>query len=220
MKLLRGFTIIELIVVMAIFLSVIGAALGIFISIITNQKKVLAEQQILNQISYAEEYMSKALRMAETVKDDNCIPSGYVYLLTRPFNSQDKFFYRGIKFVNSSDNDACQEFFLDNTTDPTKPVLKELKTYPPYEQLSDDKAVALTSTDLKINFVRFSINGTDGSSESCPDPSNCGASQADSVQPKATILLNIAIAGDTSEPDRTIQATISRRNLNVKNNAP
>ena len=61
-----GFTIIELIVVMAVFLFVIGAAISVFISIIQHQKRVLAEQQILNQISYVEEYMSKSLRTANT----------------------------------------------------------------------------------------------------------------------------------------------------------
>ena len=58
----KGFTLIELIVVMTVFLLVIGAAMGIFISIVQNQKKILSEQELLNQISYVEEYMSKALR--------------------------------------------------------------------------------------------------------------------------------------------------------------
>ena len=38
-KIKRGFTIIELIIVMAVFLFVIGAAIGIFISIVKNQKR-------------------------------------------------------------------------------------------------------------------------------------------------------------------------------------
>ena len=116
MKLSKGFTLIELIVVMAVFLFVIGAAMGIFISIIQNQKKVLSEQQLLNQISYAEEYMSKAMRMAKVEENENCLIDsqgtdypGYIYLLTRyDINSQ---LYRGIKFINQNSS-ICQEFFL------------------------------------------------------------------------------------------------------------
>ena len=48
----KGFTIIEMVVVMAVFLFIVGAAISIFISVIQNQRRVLAEQQTLNQISY------------------------------------------------------------------------------------------------------------------------------------------------------------------------
>jgi type II secretory pathway pseudopilin PulG len=205
----KGFTLIELIVVMAIFLFVIGAAIAIFISIIQQQKRVLSEQELLNQVSYVEEYMSKALRMAR--KDTNegtenpCVEQGYIYLLTRPENG----FYRGIKFINQS-NDICQEFFLDNATDPVHPVLKELK-----DSTNDSDAVAITSSNLEISFIRFGINGTDGcygAGSDCPD----GASEADSVQPKVTILLGIKIQGDSQNPARVIQTTVSQRNLNLK----
>ena len=82
---------VELIVVMAVFLFVIGAGMGIFISLIQNQRKVLAEQEVLNQLSYVEEYMSKALRTAE-VENEDCFKDfqgtdhpGYIYLLDRAF---------------------------------------------------------------------------------------------------------------------------------------
>ena len=83
---------------MAVFLFIIGAAIGIFLSIVQSQKRVLSEQQLLNQISYAQEHMSKALRMANTAIDDSCIPKGYVYLLTR-YNTNSQLF-GGIKFIN------------------------------------------------------------------------------------------------------------------------
>lgn len=221
-----GFTLIELIVVMTIFLFVIGAAITIFISVFQNQKRVLAEQELLNQISYTEEYMSKALRMAKAETDENCLRytdingqlsddshPGFIYLLTR--YDQTAAIFRGIKFLNQSGGDTgvavCQEFFLDGegiTADPY--ILKEIK--------ENGEAVALTSTSLQINFVKFSINGSDGSafvSASCTS-TICGASNDDLNQPRVTILLNMKIAGDNQEPARTIQTTVSQRNLNVK----
>ena len=103
----RGFTLIELIVVIAVFVFIIGAAIGIFLSVVQNQKKILAEQQFMNQISYAEEYMSKALRMAAVDIDGSCLIDphgsnqsnpGYIYLLTRYDTS--KGLFKGIKFKN------------------------------------------------------------------------------------------------------------------------
>lgn len=236
-KNLKGFTLVELIVAMGVFLVVIGVAITIFISIIQNQRKVLAEQELLNQISYVEEYMSKALRMAKRDGSGSCLGSdkeGYIYSLTRP--NTESGFYRGIKFINQSDNDTCQEFFLDNLVpgDPNTPlVLKELKN-----SSNDSDAVPLTSDNLEISFIRFGINGTIGcygTGENCPD----GASKDDEVQPRVTILLKFAfsdgnIVGSGSctddsdcsgsnvcndgkcQPVRIIQTTVSQRNLNVK----
>ena len=222
LKSVSGFTIIELVVVMAIFLFVIGAALVIFISVIQHQKRVLAETQFLNQISYIEEYMSKALRMAKAESGDNCLIDwhsaghldhpGYIYLLTRYDSYLGAF--KGIKFINQSDGNACQEFFLDNTTDPAHPVLKELKNSD-----SDNDAIALTSTSLQINSMKFSVNGSDGSAAAAICHENptedCGASYEDPAQPRATIRLNVKIAGDNQT--RIIQTTVSQRNLNIDN---
>lgn len=214
MKLSKGFTLIELIVVMAVFLFIIGAALGVFISVIQNQKKVLSEQQLLSQISYIEEHMSKALRMAKMEPLDGSDPClidthgagtdnpGYIYLLTRYDGATG--FFKGIKFINQSGdsfgNTICQEFFLagaGTTADPY--VLKELQN-----SNDDTKAVALTSPNLQINSIRFSINGSNGSahipnSASCDTNSKCGASNLDSIQPRVTILMNInAVGGSLS----------------------
>lgn len=208
----KGFTLIEMIIVMAIFFFIIGAALSIFISIVQNQKNVLAKQQFLNQISYIEEYMSKALRMAETSIEPDinraCIEEGYIYMLTRYDSTTQK--WRGIKFLNQSDRGECQEFFLDNVkpngtapliqNDPKNPIiLKELKGI----NVDDDSAIPLTSPSLQIKAMNFSINTTEctpvlcgfQSNPSPPDPPN-------PVQPRVTVLFKVAIPGD-SQSDGT-----------------
>lgn len=207
----KGFTIVEMVVVISVFLFVIGAAVAIFLSVINHQRRILAEQQLLNQISYVEEYMSKALRMAKPEVAENCLVdsegnnySGYIYLLTR-YNSE-KNYYEGIKFINQSDNDACQEFFFNGN------YIKEVK--------NGGDSIPLTSTNIKINYVKFSINGSDGSPSStgCSDIEPCGAFQCNNdvcIQPRLTITIGVqAIGGETSE--RVFQTTISQRNLNVQ----
>jgi prepilin-type N-terminal cleavage/methylation domain-containing protein len=210
-KIQNGFTLVEMIVVMAVFLFVIGAAVTIFVSILQQQKKILSEQEFLNQISYVEEYMSKALRAAKAATSSECISGGYIYELTRPVGSP--LVYTGIKFLNqtnldNSGNPTCQEFFWD-----TDGILKEEKNN------NSATITPLTSSNLKINSVRFAINGADGSvsGQKCANnPNFCGAQTTDPLQPRVTILLNVQIAGDSESPKRTIQTTVSQRNLNIK----
>jgi len=192
----KGFTLIEIIVVLAIFLFVIGAVLGIFISMVENQRKALSDQQILSQVSYALEYMSKAIRMARAQTDgdaNNCLGGiDNIYVMENDAYN----LYESIKFINQSDVDACQKFFLDNG------ILKELKN-------SDDlsKAVALTSDNLKINFIRFAVNGVTGGATPL--------SSEYSGQPRVTIVLNVSMPRESFS--RTIQTTVSMRNLNTNN---
>ena len=215
----RGFTIIELVVVMAVFLFVVGAAISIFLSIVTNQKKLLSEVQILNQISYVEERMSKALRQTATDTAGSCSGgssgSNYVYVLTH-YNSS-TFAYQGIKFINETDGNLCQEFYLDSSG-----VLQEVR--------GAVAAVPLTSSDLKINSIRFALNGYDGSvgqTNSIPNCTGstgiCGVtasvvtSSSLRPQPRVTISMRVTVPGDSQEPVRTIQTTVSQRDFKARN---
>jgi prepilin-type N-terminal cleavage/methylation domain-containing protein len=205
----KGFTLIELIVAIAVFLLIIGVAITIFISIVINQRIILSQQQLLNQTSYVEEYMSKALRMAKKDATGACLideygdpHQGYIYLLTRPDTNLG--IYKGIKFINANNN-ACTEFFLDDSSGAI--ILKEIR--------DGSDPVPLTSEKLEIISVRFGINGGTGcysGTAECP----IGASENDVVQPRVTISIEIKIAGDDESPTRRIQTTVSQRNLNAK----
>ena len=203
----KGFTIIELLVGMVLFMIVVGSAVSIFLSIVKYQRQILAEERLLSQISYAKERVSKALRMAKKQESSDvaCIPEGYIYQLTRPKAG----FYTGIRFINQSNNNACQEFVLDNAisgnTD-TPLVLKELiNSY----DLSD--AVPLTSEDLEIIVLKFGINGKDGCyGAGCLD----GAIAKEGSQPKVTVLIMARALKNQDHPIKIFQTTVSQRNLN------
>jgi len=214
-KFLTGFTIIELVVVMAVFLFIIGAAISIFISIIQHQKRVLAEQELIDQLSYGLEHMSKALRTARaavTPSDIKCMGednAGYIYLL-RHYDKATSL-YKGIRFINQSDvdpdgNPICEEFFFDESSG----KIKEIK--------NDKEATDLTSSKLEIEYVKFAINGSDGTSTGCPNEEQCGAAKQDPEpnQPRVTIIIKAKTALDGQEPMRTFQTTVSERNLNAR----
>lgn len=63
----KGFSMVELIIVLAIFSLVISIAVAIFISIISQQRRILQGEEILNQASYALEYMTKGMRFSAKI---------------------------------------------------------------------------------------------------------------------------------------------------------
>ena len=211
----KGFTLIEVIVSMAIFLLIIGVGVGIFLSIVQHQRGLLSDQGIFNQISYAQEHMSKAIRMAKADAPDagdqnysyclvdadgNPYP-GQNYLLTRPADGS----YTGIKFLNASDVDpvsgkpVCTEFYLDTSTH----ILMERKSDYPYLQ---EEINPLTSTAINMSSIKFGFDGSGGcSQEGCPVGDNGDFA---GLQPRITISMKVQ--------QYTFQTTISQRNLNVK----
>ena len=213
----KGFTIVEIVVAMTIFILILGVAVNIFISAVAQQRKILSEQQLVNQMSYVIEYMAKALRMA--IKDEarDCVKELYIYepeepeagifVLTRQNLGEGSF--RGIRFLNASNtNDLgepiCQEFFLD--LDDGKNIFKEIKSANSHADLSTGNAMPIVSEKIEITSIKFAING---------DINKYYASNIDSVQPSVTIFLEAKIVGD-DRPAKQIQTTISQRNLNTE----
>jgi len=127
----NAFTSVELPVVTGIFSLIVGAISGLFISGVSSQKRILAEQELLSQTSYVIEYMSRALRMAK--KDDGtCIGDKLNYKIEGA----------GIKFRNYKDE--CQKFYLEGGQ------LKESRA---------GTILPLTSTALRINSFRLNSSG-------------------------------------------------------------
>jgi prepilin-type N-terminal cleavage/methylation domain-containing protein len=99
----RGFTLVEIMVSMAIFSLVMSVAVGVFTISVKSQRRILAQQELLNQTSYVLEYMSRALRMAKKDPTAKCIAQNSNYATTT----------HGILFKNYQG--YCQEFYLDGT---------------------------------------------------------------------------------------------------------
>ena len=193
-----GFTLIEVVFVLVIFLIIVGAAVDIFVSIIQHQKRILVEQELLNQTSYVTEYVSKALRMAVKSKNATCLTNrGYFYELTHCPNGTLEA-CNGIKFINQSDNDACLEFFLDDTTDPLNPVFSQIKNGGPAQNLLSDI--------FDINRVKFVINGNQALH---------ATTSSDLVQPRVTMLFDVITKESKNPQQKIIQTTVSIRNLNA-----
>lgn len=192
----KGLTLVELVVILAIFMLVIGAAVTMFISIINHQQRILQEQDLANQASYALDYISRSVRTAIKDVTGNCLVDsgteypGYHYLLTH-YNATSGY-YEGLKFL-ANDN-ICEEFFLD-----TDKVFKEVKNGGAPQPFLSDK--------FNLLYARFVING---------DKNLQGASQSDAVQPRLTMALNIQTKAHGELKETVVQTTISQVNLNVQ----
>ncbi|OGZ18128.1 MAG: hypothetical protein A2Z78_01370 [Candidatus Nealsonbacteria bacterium RBG_13_36_15] len=132
----NGYTLIEVLVALTIFTVVIAAPTGFFVSALKGQQKVLASQEVYDNISYTLEYISRALRMARKDLTGSCITENMNYVTTADGN--------GIKFKNY-DGD-CQEFYLDIEDNRLK-------------ETSDAKGVGIPLTARNIEVVSFTIEG-------------------------------------------------------------
>lgn len=183
-----GFTLIEILVAITLFTFVVAIVAGLFIYAVRIQRQVLAQQELLGQVSYVAEYMSRALRMAKKELNDppTCLinesgttpaGSGFNYQLTHFDGSA----YRGIRFIDTEQK--CQEFFLEGTT------LKEYRA-----------GVENIITGQSLEVLNFR-------------PVIAGESQEDTLQPRVTFLLEVRRKG--GGPTIRIQTTISQRDLDI-----
>ncbi len=79
----NGYTLIELLVALAVFTVVIAAPTGFFVSALKGQQKALASQELYDNVSYTLEYISRALRMAKKDLTGSCITANMNYETTR-----------------------------------------------------------------------------------------------------------------------------------------
>jgi prepilin-type N-terminal cleavage/methylation domain-containing protein len=112
----KAFTLVEILVAVAVFSIVVGIASGLFVSSIRAQRASLAQQELLDQTSYIMEYMGRAIRMAKKDMDGAC--TGEAKLNYAKTDS-------GIMFKNYEDE--CQEFFREWDDDSEAYRLKEKK---------------------------------------------------------------------------------------------
>lgn len=162
----RGFTIVELLVGVAVFSLVIGGAFNLLLSSVSSQRDHLSSSKVFDQTIYLSEYMSRALRQAKkelTEAPSNCLTGagrGFNYEVTGVGNST-------IRFLDK--DNLCREFSLSGT---------QIE-----ERVSSDStaanlgaAAALTSTDATVSVLRFELQGQ---------------GQEDSLQPRVTFSVVI-----------------------------
>lgn len=145
-KKLKGFTLLELLIGITIFTILIGAISGIFIWAIRLQKRIIVNQEVIEELSYIIEYMSRTLRM--TVRDDGvlCLGSG-------DLNYENVLGENSIKFINQ--NNDCQQFYLN-----TNKIYYSIGI-----NTATPATYSITSDNIQVTDLKFKLSGSSSTND-------------------------------------------------------
>jgi type II secretory pathway pseudopilin PulG len=193
----KCFSLVEILVSISVFAVIISIVSGFFISSLKVQNSVFMRQEILSEVSYVMEYVSRAIRMATKDTNGDCIGVNENYALsgTQSNNYGGEIVTTGsmITFRDYSGN--CKRFYQNNLG-----------------QLIEDRkspggnwyGVKLISNEINVLDVIFTLRGED---------------QLDSDQPRITFIIKArekdASASSLSKTVK-IQTSVSQRNINVR----
>ena len=199
----RGFTIIELIVAMAVFSLVISSAIGLFVAGIRSQRNILITQKLLDETSYTMEYMSRYIRMAVRDDEGECIMDNVCNAIKEKNydNPSPPGSELAIRFIDYG-AEKCHQFasyaygsrnvIAEWRSDLTANVCNNM-------DYTNAVGTPLTSQNFWVKDLEFKLTGEN---------------MRDGQQPRVTILMDIA-KGASEPPGILIQTTISQRNLNI-----
>lgn len=138
-----GFTLVEMLVSVTIFILTITAISTLFVYAIRAQRMNLAYQELLSETSYAMEYMSRAIRMAKKDEDGSCI--------TVAINLN--YYLDGQCLIFENYKGECQKFCLEGIR------LKEEK---------NGVSAYLTSPNLEVLSFNVNLSGESSSDDQQP----------------------------------------------------
>jgi type II secretory pathway component PulJ len=183
----KAFTLVEILVTTALFVSIFSILSGLFFSALKVQRRSLSFQTLIKESSYTMEYMSRQLRMAQKSESGNDCTSppdlkNYLVIVDAGGNNS-------IKFRNYADE--CWTFFLDVNTNRLKVNRNGVEDF-------------LTSAGLNVLSFKINLSG-DVLTE---DPN---------YQPRVTLMLEVEGIGQKAEEKSSIkvQTTVSQRNLDI-----
>lgn len=138
-----GFTLVEMLVSMAVFLIIGGAIINLLFSAIAAQRNTLAKQEVVDQISFTAEYMSRAIRQAQKDLVGACLTSGTKLNYEVLPGGELRFLDR---------DNTCREFSLA-----TNAIQERRSTN--HEATNLEPGIALTSSNIEVGAMRFFIQG-------------------------------------------------------------
>jgi prepilin-type N-terminal cleavage/methylation domain-containing protein len=198
-----GFTLVELLVSLAIFSVVVVASLGAMLAISDANRRVQKTRAVLDNLSLSMESMSRNLRLGSTYHCEKIISPTYTFPSSNIHIQQDCSAVGGwgnfISFEDQFGNPVLDTdqgyYYLDQN--PSSPTVDRIM----YRRYSGTAAIPLTSDDLRIRSLRFYVTGLTVGDQ----------------QPKVIISISgITEVGRAQEPvEINLQTTVSQRPLNL-----
>ena len=184
-----GFTLVEMVVTLAVFSLIMIAVTGLFFHALRAHRVILAKSQMLGEAAYNLEHIGRGLRMAKKSPDSGCLSA-------KGLNFE-KTARGGVKFqsLNSSGTVDCVEYYLGNPGGDygANGALMEYRR-------NTERTFELPLTSPAVNVESFNVK-------------DYGWPQNDRLQPRTTI--GIRIRGRQNQV-MNHQITISQRDLDVE----
>lgn len=183
----KAFTMVETLVSVCLFGFISVVLINVFVASINSQTRILQNQELMDQSTYALEYMAKSVRMAQKDVDGFC---------TGTINANYTVSTNSITFLAYDTKEAayrCRQFFLGSA------IIKEMRST---TASADDFAVAqdITSSKVAVTDLTFAVTGN---------------VVGDTVQPKVTMMIEMVSGTSSSAPTITIQTSVSKRELDI-----
>ncbi|MDX1535468.1 MAG: hypothetical protein R3346_01785 [Candidatus Spechtbacterales bacterium] len=185
-----GFTIIESLVAMFIFIITIGATVGAFTFSLTAQRLVFAEKQVSESVNFSLEFMTRQLRVAQRDLAGSCITVDKIFEMVDLDGDGDS---DQITFINA--DDLCVRFTL-NLSDNSVEYIEDPLGTPDTIKLTNSEIVSITDIDF----------------ETLGEPSN------DSIQSRVTVAIRAEGVGASEEAQSVnleTQTTVTSRRLDT-----
>jgi len=183
----RGFTLIEILVAASLLVLVLAIISGLFIVALRAQRKYLARQELISQVSHAMEYMTRQIRMV--THEEFSAPCVGISIPVYKISDEND----SIKFTTY--DGCCLEFKLHNGR------ILAAKTDQvgsgSFCSLNDCFTEYLTSDDLEVE--EFKVDMTEGAVE-------------DPLQPRVIIHIKVR-SNEQQEQVIELQSTISAREI-------
>jgi len=185
-----GYTLVEMLVSLAIFSMAMTVAAQLFFYSLKAKNMLVAHSQLINEMTYNFEHISRGLRMAKKSTDATCLSaSGLNFEKTAT----------GIKFQNPglAGGVECVEYYIGNPYPSGVNALMERRVASAWN-------FDLPLTSPEINVVSFSV---------AESPVFSGWSQEDDLQPRVTLYMKAE--NDQGEVIEN-QITVSQRDIDVR----
>ncbi|MCB9815387.1 type II secretion system protein [Candidatus Nomurabacteria bacterium] len=216
----QGFTLIEMIVSLAVFSVVVTIAVGALLSLIATNLQLQAEQSVMTNLSFALDSMTREIRTGTNYYCDNknsATGNKNIYNGDKdldsilevndtkncPFGKGENTVFNGVAFIESGES---------ITGDTGKRILyyfdKDEKSI--YRRIGSQKAQSIISSGIEIDDAEFFVSGSDRLADAL------GNLDGYVDQPSVTIFIEAHEKSDTL-PTKTyrIQTTVTQRTLDI-----
>lgn len=184
----KAFTMVETLVSICLFGFISVVLINVFVMAIKAQSRILQNQELMDQSTYALEYMGKILRVAQKDLTGDCTGTAGESYGTAIADS-----ITFVAYDTAEEEYRCRQFILDGT------VIKERRSS---DETSANLGTAqeMTSSKVKVEGLTFAVTGD---------------ASGDSIQPKVTIMIKMESNVSPNPPQITIQTSVSKRELDI-----